>query len=150
VSLVEQELLTLPEHMSSPPGFSGVRVTRSFVWCVCFVDRWLSFCTFLLAIVLAVLLRYTDSDYLPFVSSNCISIEILQYTKGVTKSSKSNKDRQYNGQNENGKGKRKDLKTIHTHHRLSNANPTERRVMPCEQMFWTFPHFENKQLCVLK
>jgi hypothetical protein len=32
VSLVEQELLTLPEHMSSPPVFSGVRVTRSLVF----------------------------------------------------------------------------------------------------------------------
>ena len=28
------------------PGFSGVRVTRSIVLCVCFVDRCLSFCTF--------------------------------------------------------------------------------------------------------
>ena len=37
--LVEQELLTLPEHLSSAPGFSGVRVTRSLVLCVCFVDR---------------------------------------------------------------------------------------------------------------
>jgi hypothetical protein len=45
---VEQELLTLPEHLSSPPVFSGVRVTRSLVLCVCFVDRCLSF---LLAIV---------------------------------------------------------------------------------------------------
>ena len=36
MSLVEQELLIIPEHMSSPP------VTRS----VCFVDGWLSFCTF--------------------------------------------------------------------------------------------------------
>ena len=44
--LVEQELLTLPEHTSSPPVFSGVRVTRSLVLCVCFVDRWLSFCLF--------------------------------------------------------------------------------------------------------
>jgi hypothetical protein len=43
VPLVEQELLTLPEHMSSPPGFSGVRVTWSFVLCVCVVDRCLSF-----------------------------------------------------------------------------------------------------------
>ena len=59
---VEQELHTLPEHLSSPPVFSGVRVTRSLVLCVCFVDRWLSFCIFLLAIVLSVL-RYTDSDY---------------------------------------------------------------------------------------
>ena len=36
-------LLTLPEHLSSPPLFSGVRVTRSLVLCVCFVDRCLSF-----------------------------------------------------------------------------------------------------------
>ena len=47
--LVEKELLTHPEHLSSPPVFSGVRVTRSLV-------------LFLLAIVLSVLLRYTDSD----------------------------------------------------------------------------------------
>ena len=46
VPLVEQELPTLPEQMSSPPVFSGVRVTRSLVLCVCFVDRCLSFCTF--------------------------------------------------------------------------------------------------------
>ena len=39
VSLVEQELLTFTEHMSSPPVFSGVHVTRSLVLCVCFVDR---------------------------------------------------------------------------------------------------------------
>ena len=44
--LVEQELLTLPQHLSSPPVFSGIRVTRSLVLCVCFVDRCLSFCHF--------------------------------------------------------------------------------------------------------
>jgi hypothetical protein len=48
VSLVEQELPTLPEHPSSLPVFSGVRVTRSLVWCVCFVDHCLPFCTFYL------------------------------------------------------------------------------------------------------
>ena len=46
VPLLEQELPTLPEHLSSLPIFSGVRVTRSLVLCVCFVDRCLSFCTF--------------------------------------------------------------------------------------------------------
>ena len=46
VSLVEQELLTRSEHLSSPPVFSGVRVTRSLVLYVCFVDRCLSICTF--------------------------------------------------------------------------------------------------------
>ena len=64
--LVEQELHTFPEHMSSPPGCSSVRVTPNLVVCVRFVDR-----CFLgvfgggeFAIVLSVL-RFTDSDY-PF------------------------------------------------------------------------------------
>ena len=37
VSLVEQELLTLPESLSSSPVLNGVRVTRTLVLCVCFV-----------------------------------------------------------------------------------------------------------------
>ena len=39
VPLVEQELPTFQEHLSSSPIFSGVRVTRSLVFYVCFVDR---------------------------------------------------------------------------------------------------------------
>jgi hypothetical protein len=79
VPLVEQVLLTPPEHLSSPTAFSGVRITRSLVLCVHFADRCLSFCTFsfghcvvcssvfwplcclffcLLAIVLSVLLSF--------------------------------------------------------------------------------------------
>jgi hypothetical protein len=46
VSLVEQELLTLLEYLCSLPIFSEVRVTRSLVLYVCFVDRCLSFCIF--------------------------------------------------------------------------------------------------------
>ena len=34
VPLVEQELIPLPEHLSSPPFFSGVRASRSLVFCV--------------------------------------------------------------------------------------------------------------------
>ena len=40
--LLEQELFILPQHFSSPPVFSGARVNRSLVLCVCFVDRCLS------------------------------------------------------------------------------------------------------------
>jgi hypothetical protein len=40
---MEQQLLTLPEHLSSSPVLSGVLVTRSLVWYVCFVDRCLFF-----------------------------------------------------------------------------------------------------------
>ena len=46
VSLVEQELPTLPKYLSSSPVFTGVRVTRSLALYVCFIDRCLSFCTF--------------------------------------------------------------------------------------------------------
>ena len=46
MSLVKQELATLPEHLSSPPVFSDVRVTRSLVVYACFVDRCLSFFPF--------------------------------------------------------------------------------------------------------
>jgi hypothetical protein len=34
------------EQLSPPPDFSRVRVTRSLVLYICFVDRCLSFCTF--------------------------------------------------------------------------------------------------------
>jgi hypothetical protein len=68
IALVQQELPTLPEHLSSPPVFS-------------------TFVLFLLAIVFSVLLRYTDSDYhhifklfLYEVVALCIlSIQLLQY-----------------------------------------------------------------------
>jgi hypothetical protein len=46
VLLVEQELLILPERLSSHKIFRGVRVTRSLVLYVCFVDICLSFCSF--------------------------------------------------------------------------------------------------------
>jgi len=59
---VNQELITFPEHLSSLPVFSGVRVTRSLVLYVCFVYVVCPFVLFLLAIVLSVLLRFTDTD----------------------------------------------------------------------------------------
>ena len=39
-------LLTCGQHLSLPPVFSWVRVTRSLVLYVCFVDRCLSFSSF--------------------------------------------------------------------------------------------------------
>ena len=56
----EQELTTLPEHLSSLPVFSGVHVTQSLVLCV--FCRSL-FILFRLDIVLSALLRFMDSDY---------------------------------------------------------------------------------------
>ena len=62
VGTVEQELLALPEHMSSPPVCSGVRVTRSLVLCEVVCRSLLVLLHF--AVVLSVF-RFTDSDY-PF------------------------------------------------------------------------------------
>ena len=56
-AIVEQALLTIPEHLSSAPVFSGVRVTRSL--CV-------MFCRLLLVLFchcVVSYLRFTDSDY---------------------------------------------------------------------------------------
>ena len=65
VSLVEQELLTLPENLSSPRFFCGVRVTRYLLLYYILQIVVCPFVLFLLAIVLFVVLRFTDSDY-PF------------------------------------------------------------------------------------
>ena len=62
--LVEQEWLTLPKHLTSPPVFSGVCVAQSLVFCVVFCRS--LFVLFLLTIVFSVL-QFTDSDY-PLVS----------------------------------------------------------------------------------
>ena len=52
-------------------SMNTLNLPRFLVLCVLFVDRCLSFCLFsFLVIVLPVLLRFTDSNYLPLVSSN--------------------------------------------------------------------------------
>jgi hypothetical protein len=55
--LVEQELLSLPEHLSSPLVFSGIRVAQnfSFLYNILYILV-CPFVLFLLAIVLSVLL----------------------------------------------------------------------------------------------
>jgi hypothetical protein len=61
VPLVEQELLTLPEHVGSSPAFYWGSCYSIFsLMCTLFV-----LLSFFLAIRLSVLLRYTDSDF-PF------------------------------------------------------------------------------------
>ena len=82
VPLVEQELLTLPEHMSSSPDFSWVRVTRSLVLYVCFVDRCLYFffwplcCLFFLDIrILIAPLVSSNSSYLNLEKDHVLHIQ---------------------------------------------------------------------------
>ena len=63
--LVEQELFNLLQQLSSPPVFSGIRVSRSLFLCSALKVVVSPFVLFLLAIVLSVVPRITDSDY-PF------------------------------------------------------------------------------------
>ena len=58
---MDQELPIHPEHLGSPPDSSGVRVTRSLVICVMFCRS--LFVLLVLAIVLSILLQFTDSDF---------------------------------------------------------------------------------------
>jgi hypothetical protein len=64
VTLVEQEQLISPLHMSSVPFLSVVRVARSLGSVQCFIDLFGPFVLFHLAIVLSVL-QCTDYGY-PF------------------------------------------------------------------------------------
>lgn len=64
VSHVEQEPLTLPEHMGSTPGFNGFNVARFLAFCVMFCRS--SFIHLFFTIVLPILLWFTVSDC-PFV-----------------------------------------------------------------------------------
>ena len=76
VSLVEQKMPTLPEYLSSPSVISGVRVTQPLVLCVRFcLSLFVPLSFFLLAIVLSVLLRYTDSDH-PFGIFKLLSLPV--------------------------------------------------------------------------
>jgi hypothetical protein len=63
VSLVEQEQLTLPEHLTSLPVRFLLLDLLFYIYVLLIVVC--PFVRFLLAIVLSVLLRYMDSDY-PF------------------------------------------------------------------------------------
>ena len=67
---MEQELLTLPVHLSSPSGFSRVRITRSLVLCFLNVDHFFPFVLFLLDIVLSCP-SITDSDYTFDIFNSC-------------------------------------------------------------------------------
>ena len=61
VSLVEQELITLPEYLNSPLDFIDVPGARSLFFCVGFCRSF--FCPLCLAIVCVVLLQFTVSNY---------------------------------------------------------------------------------------
>ena len=73
VSLVEQELIALPGHISSPPDFGGVLETQSLALCVCFVHR----CLFLRVFFFWALCCLFYFDLRILVSSSCSFSETI-------------------------------------------------------------------------
>ena len=70
--LVEQTLFTLPEYLSLSPILNGVRVTRSLVLCVCFIDRYFFWPVCCLSFALRIVIT-------PLVSSNSSYLNGFQY-----------------------------------------------------------------------
>ena len=74
---VEQELVILQEHPSSPSVFSGVRVAQSLIFCVVFCRSLFVF--FFLATELSVLLWITASDYIRNNYMNAIYVHCWKF-----------------------------------------------------------------------
>lgn len=79
--LVEQELVTLPEHLSLPPVLSDVHVARTGPSCLCNVlYRW-SFVPFILSLfaIVSSVIFWIDGFWLPLWSLPillCIDISV--------------------------------------------------------------------------
>ena len=72
VSQVDQELLTLLQHLSSHPIFSGVYVAWSLVFCTVFCRSLFV----LLAIVLCIVSPLIYSCWLPFCTLYCLPFDL--------------------------------------------------------------------------
>jgi hypothetical protein len=71
-----QELLILPEHMSSPPVVIGDCVAQSLVFSIVFCrPLFVLFVLFVLVIELSVFIRFTASDYLFGIFKLLLSLE---------------------------------------------------------------------------
>ena len=89
VSLVEQELLTFSDHLSTHPIFLWGSCYPIFSFmCVLCRSLFVAFVHFLLAMLLSALLRFTDSDYLfgifkLFLQKYHINMNVHLYIKTV-------------------------------------------------------------------
>ena len=86
--LVEQELLTLPEHLRLPQVFNGVRITQSQVFCVMFCRSLFVLLSFFYWPLCCLLLLFTDSDcpfgiFNLFYSSNLLICAYVRYTQHI-------------------------------------------------------------------
>ena len=73
VPLVEQGLLTLPEHLSSLPVFCGVRITQSLVLYVFFCTFYFGHCVYLFFFDIRILITPLVSSNSPYYNIFCIT-----------------------------------------------------------------------------
>jgi len=67
MTLVEQELLYLPEYMSSSPVFSRVGVAQFVAFQQCFVNQCVfRFLSFFLVVIVFSIIHFTASGYPPW------------------------------------------------------------------------------------
>ena len=86
VPLVEQELLTLPEYLSSSPDFSGFRVARSLALCVTFCRSlfvllffffWPLCCLSFFDLRILITPLVSSSSSLHTVSTFCLMVDVI-------------------------------------------------------------------------
>ena len=91
MSLVEQELLNFPEHLSSTPGFSGVRVSIfSFMCMFCrslfvllYVFLWSLCCLFFFAI--QIMNTPSNSSYWQTLLHNAVPLTLVEiWTRNIS------------------------------------------------------------------
>ena len=74
VSLVVQEILTIPEHTNSPSVFSGVIDAHYIVFCVVLCGSLFVFLSFILLEVLLSVLQWTVSEFGIFNLFKCFNL----------------------------------------------------------------------------
>jgi hypothetical protein len=83
VSLVEQEIRILPEHLSPFTIFSGDCVAQASFFCIVFCRT--LFVLLLLSTVLSDLLRFTTSDYPLWYLKTCLMMSLLCLCYSITR-----------------------------------------------------------------
>lgn len=83
VSLVEQEIRILPEHLSSLTIFSGDCIAQASFFCMVFCRT--LFVLLLVSTVLSDLLRFTTSDYPLWYLEICLMMSLLYLCYSITR-----------------------------------------------------------------
>ena len=77
VPLVEQKLLTIQEHITLSPLFSGVRVAQHLFSIQCVLNNCLSFCVYFILAIVSSVHRFKCSDYPFSIFKHCLDDHMI-------------------------------------------------------------------------